>query len=122
MNFEKIQEAINPNVIPKSKFTGVSWDGEKKKWIARLSYNKKAYYAGRFDSEIEAAKAVNAKCMSIGIVPKNLGLMPGWGKEVTSVYQKEIVFDDVYQYQASRNNPPPPRLQGPDTRLFRGAY
>ena len=62
MNFEKMQEAINPNVIPKSKFTGVSWDGEKKKWIARLSYNKKAYYAGRFDSEIEAAKA-HDECM-----------------------------------------------------------
>ncbi len=40
-----------------SKFIGVSRDTHRGKWIARTYYNYKQIWLGRFDSEIEAARA-----------------------------------------------------------------
>ena len=77
---------MNPNVIPQSQYKGVSWDKNAKKWVARVKYKSKSHFAGRYSNERAAAEAVNNKCMEIGIMPRNLELMPGWGKEVTSMY------------------------------------
>lgn len=38
-----------------SKFKGVSFCKERRKWIAHATLNKKSYFLGRFDSEILAA-------------------------------------------------------------------
>lgn len=40
-----------------SKFRGVSFDKSRTKWIAQIKANKIHYNLGRFDSEIDAAKA-----------------------------------------------------------------
>lgn len=40
-----------------SRFKGVSWDREKRKWRAAIRVDKRAKRLGRFDDEIEAARA-----------------------------------------------------------------
>ena len=40
-----------------SKYLGVSWSKERKKWCAYVTYNKKHYGIGRFTNEVDAAKA-----------------------------------------------------------------
>jgi len=40
-----------------SKYKGVHWDKNLKRWIARIMFNKKRIYLGSFRDEIEAAKA-----------------------------------------------------------------
>ena len=40
-----------------SKYHGVSWSAERKRWCVCVGYNRKHYGLGRFEDEIEAAKA-----------------------------------------------------------------
>jgi AP2 domain/HNH endonuclease len=40
-----------------SRFVGVTFDKRRMLWTARIYLNRKCIYLGRFDSEIEAAKA-----------------------------------------------------------------
>lgn len=40
-----------------SKYRGVSWSNDRKKWAVYVTFNKKHYGLGRFTSEEEAAKA-----------------------------------------------------------------
>ena len=40
-----------------SKFIGVGFDKSRGKWVARIHYQNKQIWLGRFDSEIDAAKA-----------------------------------------------------------------
>lgn len=42
-----------------SIFKGVSWDRRRNKWLAQIGGNKNHRYLGRFDSEIDAARAYN---------------------------------------------------------------
>lgn len=43
-----------------SKYKGVSWDSERQKWCVRVG----RVYAGRFDSEVEAAEAYNTAAVA----------------------------------------------------------
>ena len=43
--------------ICSSKFKGVCWDKNRKKWIVYIKVNKNKIFLGRFDNEIKAAKA-----------------------------------------------------------------
>lgn len=38
-----------------SRYKGVYWHNQNKKWIARITYNKKLMYLGSFKNEIKAA-------------------------------------------------------------------
>lgn len=49
-----------------SKYRGVSWDKSRGKWEAKLCRNKKTHHLGRFDSEIEAARAYNDSAKRMG--------------------------------------------------------
>ncbi|MGB7582952.1 MAG: AP2 domain-containing protein [Sedimentisphaerales bacterium] len=40
-----------------SKFVGVNFDKSRNKWAAKIHYENKKIWLGRFDSEIDAAKA-----------------------------------------------------------------
>ena len=40
-----------------SKYTGVSWHKQKKKWFAQIRYNGQRKFLGYFKDEIHAAKA-----------------------------------------------------------------
>ena len=42
-----------------SKYKGVSWDKNKKKWRAHFKFHGKGVHIGYFDSEIDAALAFN---------------------------------------------------------------
>lgn len=42
-----------------SKFKGVSWDKDRKKWRSYIRFEGVREHIGRFDSEIEAAEAYN---------------------------------------------------------------
>lgn len=42
-----------------SQFKGVSWSVERQKWLAQIQFDSKQYNLGRYESEIEAAKAYN---------------------------------------------------------------
>lgn len=48
-----------------SKFKGVCWNRRAKKWHALIGYNHKRYHLGYFKSEIEAAKAYDAKAKKL---------------------------------------------------------
>lgn len=48
-----------------SKFLGVSWCSERKKWVAQITKNYKQIPIGRFVDEKEAALAYNAKAAEL---------------------------------------------------------
>jgi len=54
-----------------SKYFGVSWNTNHKKWIAQIVKNGKQFCGGRFDDELDAAKGVNQLCEKLRISPKN---------------------------------------------------
>jgi len=45
---------------PSSKYKGVCWDKQRKKWQAHIKVNRKKIHLGRFDAEIEAAKVYDS--------------------------------------------------------------
>ncbi len=47
----------SPNKISKSRYKGVSWHKQHRKWIANIQVNKKRHFIGLFENELEAAKA-----------------------------------------------------------------
>ena len=54
-----------------SKFTGVSFNNARSKYRAQVKHEKEDYYCGCFLNELEAAQAVNAKCVELNIPLKN---------------------------------------------------
>lgn len=53
------------NKTKKSAYKGISWHKKDKKWQARIKHNRKSIYLGNFDSEIDAAKAYDAKALEL---------------------------------------------------------
>jgi len=62
--FKKVQNRI-------SKFKGVCWDKDQKKWRSQLAYNKQKYNGGLFDNQEDAAMKVNLLCDKCGTERKN---------------------------------------------------
>merc|ERR1711881_140973 len=69
---------LDPNTIPtisqkkrKGKYACVYWSEEKGKWLGQFMHQKKRTFIGYFNTELEAAQAVNKKCVSLGIKLKN---------------------------------------------------
>lgn len=48
-----------------SKFKGVSWDKDSKKWFSKVQCKRKQYALGRFITEIEAASAYSKKAIEL---------------------------------------------------------
>lgn len=48
-----------------SKYKGVSWNKQLKKWHTKIQFNNKQIHIGVFDSEIEAAKAYDRKAQEL---------------------------------------------------------
>ena len=55
-----------------SKFRGVYWDKQYRKWRSVYEISGKKHYVGRFDSEIEAAKAWNEATQKAGFLPESM--------------------------------------------------
>merc|ERR1711881_730431 len=71
-------KTLDPNTMPpvqqkkrKGKYTCVYWSEEKGKWLGQFMHQKKRTFIGYFNTELEAAQAVNEKCVSLGIKLKN---------------------------------------------------
>jgi len=64
---DKIHQVPNQT----SKYTGVYWHKDAKKWQTRLMHNKKRYSGGYFDNEEQAAMKINLLCDKNGIEHKN---------------------------------------------------
>ena len=61
-NLREATESQNRQNVPKrkntsSRFIGVSFNKERKKWRARIDYEKKGVFLGYYDNEIDAGKA-----------------------------------------------------------------
>ena len=54
-----------------SKYFGVYWHKQNKKWTGYLWHNMQKHHIGCFEIEEDAAKAVNLKCQELNIKPKN---------------------------------------------------
>lgn len=48
-----------------SKYKGVTWVHDRQKWKSLITIDKKTYSLGRFDSEIEAARAYDEKAREL---------------------------------------------------------
>lgn len=48
-----------------SKYIGVSWDSERKKWFSKININGRQKFIGRYDSEIDAAEAYNDRAIAL---------------------------------------------------------
>ena len=53
------------NVEKTSKYVGVSFRKNNKKWIAKISYQRKLYFLGAYYTEEEAAQAYNKKALEL---------------------------------------------------------
>jgi hypothetical protein len=64
-------EENSNSAVKTSQYDSVFWFEKDSKWIAQLTHRKKAYYIGSFNSEEEAAIAVNEKCQEMNMPLKN---------------------------------------------------
>jgi hypothetical protein len=49
----------------------VTFDKKNSRYIATFKHEQERYYCGSFSNELEAAQAVNAKCIDLDIPLKN---------------------------------------------------
>jgi len=88
---DKIQENFKNQTS--SKYTGVSWHENRKKWRAQLAYNHKKYNGGYFDKEEDAAMSINLLCDKYEVERKN----PTIDIKLFEPYQAQILSS---QYNA----------------------
>lgn len=54
-----------PNTNSASKYKGVCWDKNRKKWTARIGLNRTLMFIGRYDFETSAARAYDKKAREL---------------------------------------------------------
>jgi len=89
---------INPNATIQqknqtSKFHGVCWHKDNKKWQAQFVHNKKTHYGRTFDNEEQAAMSVNLLCDKLEMKRKN----PSINTKPNAIQQK--TKPNMYQLQ-----------------------
>lgn len=65
-------ELVRIKKPPSSKHEGVCRDNTRGKWLAQASLNGKHYHLGRFDDELEAARAYDAFVIKHNLDPSKL--------------------------------------------------
>lgn len=58
---QNMENRRGPDSGSTSKFRGVSWNSERKQWVAQVKHHGTTHFLGRFDKEEEAAEAARAK-------------------------------------------------------------
>jgi hypothetical protein len=56
-----------PNKKSTSKYKGVCWHKQHRKWITNLQINKKRIFVGLYKNELDAAKAYVSKVKELGL-------------------------------------------------------
>jgi len=56
-------KALYQKSVTHSKYKGVTWHKQHKKWMAQIICERKKTHLGYFDCEIEAAKAYNSAAL-----------------------------------------------------------
>lgn len=51
--------------IETSKYTGVSWNKNRKKWLSQIMINSKIKFIGYFDDESKASSAYQIKLKAV---------------------------------------------------------
>jgi hypothetical protein len=69
-NTENNNESTSSEV-PTTTYSDVYWLSQNSTWVAQIQWRKKAYYIGQFETDTEAARAVNKKCRELGIRLRN---------------------------------------------------
>jgi hypothetical protein len=89
---------VNTGVKKKlsSNFLGVSWNAEKKKWVASTTIMKKIVFFGRYDDETDAARAYDNAVK--GFSNKRLNFRK---------LDIEILISLIYQRDKTSIAPPP---------------
>merc|ERR1711925_1353 len=90
INIDIIQKVKNKT----SKYIGVSWNTNTKKWEARLRHNGKKYHGGHFDVEKDAAMGVNLLCDKCDIESKNPTIVQNQSKEenIVKIEDESIIY------------------------------
>lgn len=57
------KKALYKNSSTHSKFKGVTWHKQHKKWLAQITFNRKKMHLGYFSDEVEAASAYNSAAL-----------------------------------------------------------
>ena len=60
----------------KVKYSGVSFDKEQNKWVASIVHSGMTDVIGKYDSAVVAARAVNDRCIELGIPEVNPSAKP----------------------------------------------
>ena len=90
------RNARHPKINTSSKYRGVWYNKQKKKWRATIVVNLKTKQLGYFHDEIEAAKAYVIMfytllfCFYNIVMPETLGYMITW----TKGFDKRYCFDE----------------------------
>jgi AP2 domain-containing protein/HNH endonuclease len=75
----RTQNQANRISFGKRRYKGVFWDSTRKKWKAIIRFHRKSINIGRYDTEIEAAEAVDAELLKLhgefAMTNKKLGLL-----------------------------------------------
>ena len=88
-------------VFHEERFTGVCFNKNSSKYVAQVTHEKKVYHCGYFLNKLEAAKAVNAKCVELNIASKNpeVGL-PQNKSQVRFISTKQKVKENINSQNA----------------------
>jgi len=60
-----MQGSKAPHRTKTSRFTGVCWSKRDNLWLSQIGKNYQVFTVGRFDKEIDAARAYNAKAIEL---------------------------------------------------------
>lgn len=92
-----------------SQYVGVSWFRPGHKWRSQIQHEGKMINVGYFDKEIEAARAVNAKCKELGIPVKNPGIefLDAPIDFQNSYHHSDENYPIPVKYEVKREAPPP---------------
>ena len=89
-DFDILSFCFQKKVGTKGQFKGVSFYKVRSNWEAKITHEGNRHFLGYFSTELEAAQAVNEKCVELGIPLKNPEIeSPGNKRRVSFISKPE---------------------------------